>query len=76
MSVIRSLIIDTEVQVLVIVVIKILGDAGSGVGQVGEHAEDLDQHLFPGGWLVVYCLLLSVLPRIIPAGWHPQYLAE
>ena len=37
MSVIRGLVINTGVQALVIIVIKIVGDAGLRVGQVGKN---------------------------------------
>ena len=37
MSVIGHLIADTGVQPVVIVIVKILGDALLGIGQVGKH---------------------------------------
>ena len=37
MSVIRRLIANAEVQAVVIVVVRIVGDAGLRVGQVGKH---------------------------------------
>ena len=46
MSVIRYLVVDTGVQAFVIIVIKIVGDAGLGVGQVGENGPLADfEHL-------------------------------
>ena len=37
MSAIRRLVANTGVQAVVIVVVKIVGDAGLRVGQVGKH---------------------------------------
>ena len=37
MSVIRCLIVNAGMQALVVVVVKIVGHAGLGVGQVGKH---------------------------------------
>jgi hypothetical protein len=34
---IRGLVVDAGVQALVIIIIKIVGDAGLGVGQVGKN---------------------------------------
>ena len=36
-SLIRGLIADAEVQVLVIAIVRIVGNAGLGVGQVGKN---------------------------------------
>ena len=37
MSMIRCLVVDAGVQALVVVVVRIVGDAGPGVGQVDEN---------------------------------------
>ena len=37
MSMIRRLVVDVRVQALVIIIVKIVGDAGLGVGQVGKN---------------------------------------
>jgi hypothetical protein len=39
-------------------------------------AEDLDQRRFPSRLLLATCLRLSLLPRIITAGRHRDYLAK
>ena len=50
-SVIRRLIVNTGVQTLVIVVVKIVGDAGLGIGQVGKNGPlaDLEDLRFEAG---------------------------
>jgi hypothetical protein len=45
-SIIRCLIADTGVQALVIIVVKIVGHAGLGVGQIGKNGPLADfEHL-------------------------------
>ena len=46
MSVMRCLVVNTGVQALVVIVIKIIGDAGLGVGQVGENGPLADFEYF------------------------------
>jgi hypothetical protein len=36
-SIIGHLVVDARVQALVVVVVKIVGDAGLGIGQVGKN---------------------------------------